>query len=188
MLIKPPCCNGKPDEKKPIYNGDDFVRQSPAPKWEVTGYDAKSLSIPDKDKFVLIRYWAPTDKNEGWAYEDFAEFVSSKLPELNDEQVEEVVTLFAAFVSKETNFNGDLVEQIKSFAPTSDDTWTVERVYEIFCQAIEDWDEETPWSDASHKDRMREAQIIYNKLKNGEAVDVYEECYELLAIYDEEDE
>lgn len=65
---------------------------------------------------------------------------------------------------------------------------TVEDIYEIFCQVIEDCDEETPWSDASYNDRMREAQIIYDKLESGDAVDVYEECYELLAIYDEEDE
>lgn len=65
---------------------------------------------------------------------------------------------------------------------------TVEDIYEIFCQVIEDCDEETPWSDASHSERMREAQIIYDRLKMGEATDVYEECYELLAIYDEEDE
>lgn len=62
---------------------------------------------------------------------------------------------------------------------------TVEDICEIFCQIIEDCDEDTPWSDASYNDRMREAQIIYDKLKSGEASDAYEECYGLLAIYNE---
>lgn len=187
ILIKPPCCNDRPDEKKPIYNGDNFVMVSPAPKWEVKGYDVKSLSIPNKEKFVLVRYWTPSSKNEVWGYEDFAEFVSSKLTDLNDKQVEEVVTLFAAFVSKETNFNGDLVEQIKALAPTSDNTWSVEAIYEAFCQVIED-SGDTPWADSSYNDRMREAHIIYEKLQAGEKLDVYDELFELIAIYDEDDE
>lgn len=66
-------------------------------------------------------------------------------------------------------------------------TWSVEAIYEAFCQVIED-SGDTPWADSSYNDRMREAHIIYEKLQAGEKLDVYDELFELIAIYDEDDE
>lgn len=183
--LKPPCCNGTAADYQAIYNGDSFTKQSPAPKWEMTGFDAENMCIPDVEKFVICRYWTLSNKSEGWAYEDITHYILTLVPGLNAEQIKKVVTSFAVIVTKNINFNGDLAETLKQLAGEDND-WTVEKIYEAFCNVIEDWETETPWADASHNDKMREARIIHDRLLKGEIDDVYNELYELMGMYGED--